>query len=112
MVLVALTIFAASLAAGLDLTVSAQRWQFLILALAIILTLCVNLWMLQRRFRPLERLIERIEQIDPAAPSTLDFERGDPVALIAHQVVWGAILLAVGRVVLTRGSRRLVVQGG
>jgi ABC-2 type transport system permease protein len=39
-------------------------------------------------------------------------ERGDPLALIAHQVVWGAILLAVGRVVLTRGARRLVVQGG
>jgi two-component system sensor histidine kinase UhpB len=81
-VLVALTIFAASLAAGLDLTVQAQRWQFLILALAIILTLCVNLWMLQRRFRPLERLIERIELIDPAGPGTLAFERGDPVTEI------------------------------
>ncbi|HYP48126.1 MAG TPA: sensor histidine kinase [Thermoleophilaceae bacterium] len=80
--LVALTIFAASLAAGLDITVRAQRWQFLILALAILLTLCVNLWMLQRRFRPLERLIERIEQIDPAAPGKLAFERGDPVTEI------------------------------
>src|SRR5919197_4820983 len=57
-VLVALTLFGASLAAGLDLTVSDQRWSFLILALAIVLTLCVNLWMLQRRFRPLEHLID------------------------------------------------------
>ena len=38
-VLVAITLFAASLAAGLDLTVADQRWSFLILALAIILTL-------------------------------------------------------------------------
>ena len=51
-VLVALTLFAASLAAGFDLTVENQRWSFGILALSIVLTLCVNLWMLQRRFRP------------------------------------------------------------
>ena len=70
--LVALTLLAASLVAGLDLQVAEERWQFLVLALAIMLTLCVNMWMLQRRFRPLERLIERIEQVDPAAPGTLD----------------------------------------
>jgi two-component system, NarL family, sensor histidine kinase UhpB len=70
--LVALTLLAASLVAGLDLQVSSERWQFLVLALAIMLTLCVNMWMLQRRFRPLERLIERIEQVDPAAPGALD----------------------------------------
>ena len=70
--LVALTLLAASLVAGLDLQVPSERWQFLVLALAIILTLCVNMWMLQRRFRPLERLIERVEQVDPAAPGTID----------------------------------------
>ena len=59
-VLVVLTLFGASLAAGLDLTIERQRYQFLVLALAIVLTLCVNLWMLKRRFRPLERLIERV----------------------------------------------------
>jgi len=78
-VLVALTLFAASLAAGLDLTVADQRWSFLILALAIILTLCVNLWMLQRRFAPLERLITRIEGIDPAEPSSHQLPDQDPV---------------------------------
>jgi len=77
-VLVALALFAASLAAGLDLSLSDQRWQFLILALATVLTLCVNLWMLKRRFAPLERLIERVEAIDPGASA--DFEpTGDPV---------------------------------
>jgi two-component system sensor histidine kinase UhpB len=78
-VLVAFTLFAASLAAGLDLTVRDQRWQFMILALAILLSLCVNLWILQRRFRPLERLIERIEAIDPSEPAPLDAVERDPV---------------------------------
>jgi two-component system, NarL family, sensor histidine kinase UhpB len=78
-VLVAITLFAASLAAGLDLTVSDQRWSFLILALAIVLTLCVNMWMLQRRFAPLERLIKRIEGIDPAEPASHQLPDRDPV---------------------------------
>jgi two-component system sensor histidine kinase UhpB len=78
-VLVAITLFAASLAAGLNLTVSDQRWSFLILALSIVLTLCVNLWMLQRRFAPLERLIKRIEGIDPAEPSSHHLPDHDPV---------------------------------
>jgi two-component system sensor histidine kinase UhpB len=69
-VLVALTI----LAAGLDLSITQQRWQFLVLALAIILTLCVNLWMLQRRFAPLEHLIERVEGVDPSHPASLRLE--------------------------------------
>ena len=70
--LVALTLLAASLVAGLDLNVDEQRWQFLVLALAIMLTLCVNMWMLQRRFKPLERLIDRIEQADPSGPVAFD----------------------------------------
>ena len=78
-VLVALTLFAASLAAGLDLDVEEQRWQFAILAMAIILSLCSNLWMLQRRFRPLENLIDRIESIDPSEPAPLELDRRDPV---------------------------------
>jgi two-component system, NarL family, sensor histidine kinase UhpB len=78
-VLFALTLLAASVAAGMDLGESDKRWEFLILALAIVLTLCTNLWMLQRRFRPLERLIEQIEAIDPAEPSPLELRRSDPV---------------------------------
>ena len=78
-VLFALTLLAASVAAGLDLGASDERWELLILALAIVLTLCTNLWMLQRRFRPLERLIDQIEAIDPAEPSPLELRRDDPV---------------------------------
>ncbi|HEU0025043.1 MAG TPA: sensor histidine kinase [Thermoleophilaceae bacterium] len=83
-VLVALTLLAASLVAGLDLEVASERWQFLVLALAIMLTLCVNMWMLQRRFRPLERLIDRIEQVDPAAPDALNLAAGRPAEEIGR----------------------------
>jgi two-component system sensor histidine kinase UhpB len=78
-VLFALTLLAASVAAGLDLGSSSKRWDLLILALAIVLTLCTNLWMLQRRFQPLESLIDQIEAIDPAEPTPLELRRSDPV---------------------------------
>ena len=71
-VLVMLTLLAASLATFFDLTVAEQRLQFAILALLMVLTLCVNLWMLQRRFAPLEHLIEEIEAIDPSNPGKFD----------------------------------------
>jgi two-component system, NarL family, sensor histidine kinase UhpB len=80
-VLVGLTLLAASLAAGID-ELHEERWQALVLALAVVLTFCVNLWMLQRRFRPLDSLIGRIERIDPAVPATFELEQGDPVAEI------------------------------
>ena len=69
--LVTATLFAASVAARLDLKLDDQRWQFLLLAMTIILTLLVNIMMLRRRFSPLERLIEQVEAIDPAGPSGL-----------------------------------------
>ena len=75
-VLVTLTVFAAGLAAELDPSIGEQRWQFL--ALMLVLTFCVNLWMLQRRFGPLEGLIDRIERVDPAEPATFELG-GDPV---------------------------------
>lgn len=45
-------------------------------------------------------------------PIDVFVERGDPVGLLATQLVWAVLLLLAGRVALTRGSRRLVVQGG
>jgi two-component system sensor histidine kinase UhpB len=80
-VLVALTIGGAVLAAGIE-DIEQQRWQVLVLALALVLTFVVNLWMLQRRFRPLDSLIDRIERIDPAEPATFELETGDPVSEI------------------------------
>jgi two-component system sensor histidine kinase UhpB len=67
--LVTATLFAASAAAGLNLAVEDQRWQFGLLAAAIVLVLSVNILMLRRRFLPLEQLIEELERLDPAEPS-------------------------------------------
>ena len=68
LLLVAAAIFVASLAAGLDLTLSDQRRQFLVLALSLVLTLVVNIWLLRRRFEPLERLLDTMERIDLSSP--------------------------------------------
>jgi two-component system, NarL family, sensor histidine kinase UhpB len=62
--LVTAAVLVASVAAGLDLSIDKQRWQFLDLALAIGLTLLVNAWLLRKRFRPLEQLIETMERVD------------------------------------------------
>ena len=43
-------IFVASIASGLDLTIQGQRWQFLILAMALLLTFLLNTLLLRRRF--------------------------------------------------------------
>jgi ABC-2 type transport system permease protein len=39
-------------------------------------------------------------------------ERGDALGHLVTQLAWAAILLLLGRQVLARGTRRLVVQGG
>lgn len=45
-------------------------------------------------------------------PIDVFLERGAPLGALAGQAFWAVLLLAVGRVVLHRGSKRLVVQGG
>ncbi len=72
MLLVVATLFAASAAASLDLEVTDERARFGLLAITIVLALLVNMAMLRRRFGPLERLIERVEAIDPADPQAFD----------------------------------------
>ncbi|HEX8051862.1 MAG TPA: sensor histidine kinase, partial [Thermoleophilaceae bacterium] len=74
--MVVATIFAASAAANLDLGVGDQRAQFGLLALSIVLVLLVNMMMLRRRFSPLDRLIERVEAIDPANPAAFEAPEG------------------------------------
>jgi two-component system sensor histidine kinase UhpB len=68
------TLFAASAAASLNLATQDNRTRFALLALTIVLLLLVNMMMIQRRFTPLERLIERIEAVDPAEPQSFDTE--------------------------------------
>jgi two-component system sensor histidine kinase UhpB len=61
-------IFVASVASGLDLTIEGQRWQFLILAMALLLTFLLNMLLLRRRFEPLERLLAMMERVDLSRP--------------------------------------------
>ena len=61
-------IFVASIASGLDLTIQGQRWQFLILAMALVLTFLLNSLLLRRRFEPLERLLAMMERVDLSRP--------------------------------------------
>jgi two-component system sensor histidine kinase UhpB len=69
--LVVATLFAATAAANLNLDLHDQRLTFLLLALTILLVLLINMMMLRRRFLPLERLIARVEAIDPATSGDL-----------------------------------------
>jgi two-component system sensor histidine kinase UhpB len=80
--MVVATVFAASAAASLDLAIGDQRAQFALLALSILLVLLVNMLMLRRRFSPLDRLIERVEAIDPAEPT--DFEAPEEHEAVAE----------------------------
>src|SRR2546423_1592015 len=67
--LVVAVLFAARAAAGLDLAVNDERLRFGAIAISIVLLLAANMLLLRRRFSPLEDLIERLEEIEPAQPT-------------------------------------------
>jgi two-component system sensor histidine kinase UhpB len=56
------------LAGGFDFSSANQRWQFLVLALALVLTFLLNTLLLRRRFEPLERLLAMMERVDLSRP--------------------------------------------
>jgi two-component system, NarL family, sensor histidine kinase UhpB len=68
--LVVAVIFAATAASGLNLAVTDERLRFGAIAISILLLLLVNVILLRRRFSPLESLIARLEEIDPAQPTS------------------------------------------
>jgi two-component system sensor histidine kinase UhpB len=68
--MVVAVLFAASAAAGLNLGVTDERLRFGAIVVSALLLLLVNLILLRRRFSPLETLIARLEEIDPAQPNT------------------------------------------
>lgn len=70
--LVTAVLFGATSAANLNLRIQGERWQFALLAMAIMLALLANIVMLQRRFSPLEELIDRLERVDPAQSLSFD----------------------------------------
>ncbi len=66
--LVVATVFAASVAARLDLNDAAGLRQFLVLTAAILATLLANNLLMRRRFAPLDSLTRTMENVDLAAP--------------------------------------------
>jgi two-component system, NarL family, sensor histidine kinase UhpB len=66
--LVTATVFVASVAVDLQPGgFSSQRREFLVLVLAVLVTLLANAFLLRRRFEPLERLISTMERADLTA---------------------------------------------
>ncbi len=66
--LVVATVFAASVAARLDLGDTAGARQFLVLVAAILATLLANNFIMRRRFAPLESLTRTMECVDLTLP--------------------------------------------
>ncbi|MEX2194423.1 MAG: ATP-binding protein [Thermoleophilaceae bacterium] len=69
-------LFAATALSSLD--VAEQRREYLVVAMSMILVLLVNFILLRRRFDPLERLIARVEALDPADPGRFVAPPGGP----------------------------------
>jgi two-component system sensor histidine kinase UhpB len=61
-------IFVATVASGVDFTIEAQRSQFLILVMTLLVTFLLNTLLLRRRFEPLERLLAMMERVDLSRP--------------------------------------------
>src|SRR3954451_4703179 len=66
--LIAVTVLAARAAAHLNLHAPTEARTFLVLLLAMCVTLLANAFLLRRRFRPLERLAATMRQVDLSQP--------------------------------------------
>lgn len=62
--LIGAAVLAAAVAAQLDLQIGDEQRRFYVLVAAILATVLVNALVVRRRFEPLERLIEAMEQVD------------------------------------------------
>jgi two-component system sensor histidine kinase UhpB len=68
LMLIVVAVVVTGIAGNPSLNVAAQPELALILAFAVALTILVNVVMLQRRFRPLERLVDEMERADLSRP--------------------------------------------
>jgi two-component system sensor histidine kinase UhpB len=68
LVVLVAAVVAAMLAASSDKSVSGQPHLGVILAAAVVVSIAVNVFITQRRFRPLEQLVEEMERVDLARP--------------------------------------------
>ena len=83
-------ILVAIFAAGFDFSISHQRWEFLVLAMTMVLTFLLNTLLLRRRFEPLERLLAMMERVDLSRPGRrLDLDPRDDGPLDRHRAAGG-----------------------
>jgi len=68
LMLIVAAVIAAALAANPSLNLSEHPEAAFVLGFAVALTILVNLFLIQRRFRPLERLVEEMERADLSRP--------------------------------------------
>ena len=68
LLLMVAAVVAASVAGNPSLDVGSRPELALVLGFAVALTIIVNVFMLQRRFRPLERLVDEMERADLSRP--------------------------------------------
>ena len=72
LLLIAAAVIAASIASNPDSTLRDNATTGLILGFALALTVAINIWLLTRRFEPLERLVAKMEQADLSRPSATE----------------------------------------
>jgi two-component system sensor histidine kinase UhpB len=82
LLLIVAAVVVTGIAGNPNLDISGRPGLALILALAVALTILVNVIVLQRRFRPLERLVDEMERADLSRPGANlqapDDARGEP----------------------------------
>ena len=72
LLLIAAAVLAASIASDPDNPLRDSATVGLVLGFAVAATVAVNVFLLARRFEPLERLVEEMEQADLSRPATVD----------------------------------------
>jgi two-component system sensor histidine kinase UhpB len=77
LLLIIAAVVAAVLAANPDFKLSDSPQAGLVLGLAVGLTIAINLILLQRRFGPLERLVDQMERVDLSRPGA-NLRAGEP----------------------------------
>lgn len=77
LLLIVAAVVAASVAANPSIDLSSKPEAAMVLGLAVALTVLVNVYLLQRRFRPLERLVDEMERADLSRPGANLREPGE-----------------------------------
>ena len=77
LLLIIAAVVAASVAANPDINISSKPEAAMVMGFAVALTVIVNVVLLQRRFRPLERLVDEMERADLSRPGANLREPGE-----------------------------------